>query len=288
MMLRTRKRYSLAFLSVIAVMIVTMMVSTFSVFAETKANATVDKQAERQLQTYVYGKMSQNEYEVSGGGTKSGTDLFEGSATDGYDLSEKEFKTLTGSAQTEVVGDIAENSNEAVGNKDAEGVTDETVQNWWKELQTKDGVGSKFLNEILKNTKPDFVTANLIYLPFSGLIGTIMGLFAVATMGLLGIVITADIMYIVIPPFRLFVSDGDGDGEKTPRSKVFSHAAIYAVQTAEEDTGKGGGKMALGIYLKKQGLSLFILGICLLYLVQGQIYVAVGWILDLVSGFLGF
>lgn len=286
----SRKR---SFVFVLLAMLLTfIMASSIMVFADSIADATADKQAKRNLTTYVYGQMSQNKYTVDGGGTLSGSDLFEGSPTDGYDLNEDEFQTLTSAAQQEVVADIAENSNAAVDSDQADGVSESTVQNWWKELQSKDGVGSKFLNEILKNTKPDFVTANAIYAPFSGLVGTIMGLIAVLLMAFLGIVIVSDIAYIALPPVRNLVADDDGDrsGHKIAKSKLFSHDAIYAVQCAENDTdgGSGGGKQALGIYLKRRIVMLIILGICLLYLVQGQIYTFVGWVLSLLNGFLGF
>lgn len=286
---QTKVRSAFAF-TIAFTMVLTVFFASISVFADNKAESTADKQAKRNLTTYVYGQMSQNEYAVDGGGTTAGSDLFSGSPTDGYDLNEDEFQTLTSKAQTEVVEDIAENSNDAIDSDKADGVSDSTVQNWWKELQTKKGVGSKFLNEILKNTKPDFVTANNIYKPFSGVVGTAMGVIAVLLMAFLGIVMVSDIAYIALPPVRLLVDDGDGNGDKVAKSKIFSHDALYAVQKAEEqsDGGSGGGKHAVGIYLKRRVVMLIILGICLLYLVQGQIYTFVGWILDTVSGFLGF
>lgn len=279
-----------SFVLTILAMICVLMIGTLSVFADTKAKATQDEQAKRNLTTYVYGQMSQNEYEVDGGGSLSGSELFEGSPTDGYDLQEDEFTSLTSSAQTEVVEDIADNSYDAIDSDKADGVTESTVQNWWKELQTKDGVGSKFMNEILKNTKPDFVTANAIYQPFSGLVGTALGLLAVVIMAFLGIVMVADISYIVLPPVRNLVADDDNERGKVVKSKVFSHDAIYAVQCAEDtsDGGSGGGKQALGIYLKRRIVALILLGICLMYLIQGQVYTAVGWVLDLLRGFLTF
>ena len=279
-----------SFVLTILAMICVLMIGTLSVFADTKAEATQDEQAKRNLTTYVYGQMSQNEYEVDGGGSLSGSELFEGSPTDGYDLQEDEFTSLTSSAQTEVVEDIADNSYDAIDSDKADGVTESTVQNWWKELQTKDGVGSKFMNEILKNTKPDFVTANAIYQPFSGLVATVLGLLAVLIMAFLGIVMVADISYIVLPPVRNLVADDDNERGKVVKSKVFSHDAIYAVQCAEDtsDGGSGGGKQALGIYLKRRIVALILLGICLMYLIQGQVYTAVGWVLDLLRGFLTF
>ena len=283
---KLRKSFVLTILAMICV----LMMGTFSVFADSAAEATQDEQAKRNLTTYVYGQMSQNEYEVDGGGSLSGSDLFDGSPTDGYDLQEDEFQSLSSSAQTQVVEDIAENSYDAIDSDKAEGVTESTVQSWWKELQTKDGVGSKFMNEILKNTKPDFVTANAIYQPFSGLVGTILGLLAILICAFLGIVMAADICYITLPPVRNFVAEDDNSRGKIAKSKMFSHDAIYAVQCAEDtsDGGSGGGRQALGIYLKRRIFALILLGICLLYLINGQLYTLVGWVLDLLRGFLGF
>lgn len=281
-----QKKKAFAFTMVLA-MLITMIMSSIALFA---SSATPDAQAHRDLTIYVQSQMSNKEYAVDGGGTIEGADLFDGSPTDGYDLNEDEFQTLTSAAQAEVVSDIAENSNAAIDETDT--VSESTVQNWWKELQSKDGVGSKFLNEILKNTKPDFVTANAIYEPFSGLVGTVLGVIAVLLMAFLGIVMVCDISYIALPPVRNLVADDDGDksGHKIAKSKIFSHDAIYAVQCAENNTdgGSGGGKQALGIYLKRRIVMLIILGICLMYLVQGQIYTFVGWLLNLLNGFLGF
>ena len=283
----TRKK-SLAFVVVFS-LIFTMMMSVFTVFADKKINASEAENAKRDLTNYVYSELSQNQYPVDGGGYLQGSELFDGSATEGYDLQESEFQTLTSAAQTELVGDIAQESKNAVEEKD--NVSDSTVQNWWKELQTKKGVGSKFMNEILKNTKPDFVTANAIYQPFSGPVSTVIGIIAVLLMAFLGVVMVSDIAYIALPPVRMLVADEDnGKGGKPGKSKIFSYDAIYAVKCAEEnsDGGSGGGKQALGIYFKRRIFMLILLGICLLYLVQGQLYTLVGYILDIVSGFLGF
>lgn len=271
------------------VMVVAVFVSNTVVFASSSSiQATKDEQAKRALTLEVSGNLRQEKYEVDGGGYLTGEELFEGDTTEGFTVNEDEFNKLTSAAQTRLVGDIAQESTNAIDTVD--GVSESTVQNWWKELQSLDGVGSKFMNEILKNTKPDFVTANAIYQPFSGVVGTIMGLLAVLLMAFLGIVIVCDICYIALPPVRNFVADGDGGNGKIAKSKMFSYDAIYAVQCAEQnsDGGSGSGKQALGIYLKRRVIMLIILGICLLYLVQGQLYTAVGWLLDLVSGFLGF
>ena len=279
-----RKVESKSFLALSLLLAFMISLFTFGV----TASAVSEEQAKQNLTTYVYGKMSQNEYTLNEGGSVTGSDLFEGKPTEGYDLNEKVFSSLSSKAQSQVVSDIATLCNEAVESDSARGVEQSTVQNWWKQLQTKQGVGSKFMGEILKNTKPDFVTANQIYSPFSGLVGTLMGIGAVLIMAFLGLVMVADVAYIALPPVRLFYSDKTKNGGS---SKLFSHDAIYAVQIAEEGGNSADGgekKQALGIYFKRRVVMLIILGICLLYLIQGQIYTLVGYILDLVSGFLGF
>lgn len=254
------------------------------------ALAVTEEQAMQNLTTYVYSKVSSTEYTLDGGGSIKGSELFEGKPTEGYDLVESQFTKLSSKAQSQLVSDIATYSNEAVESDKAKGVEQSTVETWWKQLQTKQGVGSKFMNEILKNTKPDFVTANRIYEPFSGLVGTVMGIGAVLIMAFLGLVMVADISYITLPPIRMFVNE-DGSGGKKKTSHIFSNDAIQAVRISE-DTGNsasgGESRQALGIYFKRRVWMLILLGICLLYLVQGQIYTLVGYVLDLVSGFLGF
>lgn len=240
--------------------------------------------AEQELKSGVYNKFSgqgdysKNTYELSGGGYVAGSDLFDETHTD---IDEDKFNQLTGDAQTAFVEDFATACNEINDGNDK--VTDETVDNWWKQLQKKKGMGSKFLSQVLADTKPDFVTAKKWYQPFSGPIGTLLAFGSIIALALLGLVMVMDILYITIPPLRFFVDDKGEDG-KVAISKLFSHAAISAVKQAEESSD-GKHKQALGIYFKSRVVELVILGICLLYLVQGEIYTVVGWILDLLSGF---
>lgn len=251
--------------------------------------AVSEETAMHNLTTYVYGKMSQTEYSLAAGGSLKGSELFSGSPTKGYDLDENKFTQLSSKAQSQVVSDIAKYSNEAAESDKAKGVEESTVQTWWKQLQTKNGVGSKFMNEILKNTKPDFVSANAIYQPFAGPVGIVLGLLSIVIVAFLGVVMATDIAYITLPPLRMFITEGEGQGQKFVKSNIISNDAIKAVQWAEEsDAQSASGKQALGFYFKRRVFSLVILGICLLYLVQGQLYTFVGYILDIVSGFLGF
>jgi hypothetical protein len=242
---------------------------------------------EDELKNDVYAAVAGNSYAKSGGGHMTGDELFKFNGNS-YDLDGDAVSKLTSDAQTQLVKDIKAASDSSVENNDE--VSTETVQTWFKELQTMDGMGSKLLSTILANTKPDFVAANKIYQPFSGVIGVILGLVSILLMAFLGVVMVLDISYIALPPVRMFIVEQSEKGDKSSlRSNIVSHDAIYAVHIAEDTDGKDGPKkQALGVYLKRRIPMLILLGVCLLYLVQGQIYVLVSAILDLVSGFLGF
>ena len=188
------------------------------------------------------------------------------------------------------------------------GANSETVGILYNYLEGKDGMGSVLMASVMENTKPDFSSANKIYAPFSGVIGTVLGLIAIIIMALLGVTMALDIAYITIPAVQLMLDGGEGGGsghtgmgmgqpgqgggKGKGLSGLVSQAARNAVQAAAGNGNQGqggeGNKMALGVYFKYRWLELVVLGICLLYLVSGNIYSFVAWVLDLVSGFLGF
>lgn len=277
-----------------AIALLAILAFAFVVFASAMpANAKGDSQAQQNLSTEVHTVISSKEYEMEGGGTLKGSQLLVKSENGMYDLEKSEYEKLNSKGRNALASDIVDATNDAVENGDKTGVTDETASNWMKHLQQNPGFGSKILQETLKNTGPDLVTANKIYQPFSGLISTLLGLGAIVIFAVLGIVIVADIAYITIPPFRMITGGDDGGGGGGMhggggKSKIVSTQAVNAVQAEENSGGDGKQKSALGTYFKTRTISLIILGLCLVYLIQGQLYVLIGWILDLLNGFLGF
>jgi hypothetical protein len=283
---------------------VSLILSGIIVKADDASAVTPDTRLTGYVYSYYDSETTQRTYTKSGGGAytykqlfmlQDGTEVPSTITPDTNDkyiiINDTRYNELTSSAQTSFLKDLdkaakAAPSDSTVGTGTSK-VTNETVTNWYNILQQQDGVGTKFMNVILQNTKPDFVTANKIYEPMSGLVGTVLGLGAVLIMAFLGIVMVADIAYITLPPVRLFVSDakegGKGEGAKVASSKIFSHDALYAVEEAENNKD-GSNRQALGIYFKRRIIMLIVLGVCLMYLVQGQIYSFVGSILDLLSG----
>ena len=266
---------------------------TLGGIASTNVGAITTEQAESNLTTGIYNKMAEEEYTLEGGGSVDGKQLFNkesnGSSGTTYDVNENQFQDLTKAEQQRFTTELVQHANDQVGEN---GITNSTVTGLLQKLQTKKGMGSKLLTEILKNTKPDFVRGNAIYQPFSGLVGTALGLGAFLILALLGIVMVSDLAYITLPPYRALMGGGEDAGGKREGAAKFlvSHEAVSSVVESEgsSEGSQGGYKYAVGIYLKRRVIALIFLGLALLYLVQGQIYTLVGYIMDLVQGFLGF
>ena len=301
-----RKTKKMLILIVSLVMILGSSMTVFAGGTSTTTSVTT-ADSEKALQTaFVQGysgaagtdSKASKSYAMDGGGYVSWNDLVDGtSANTGY-INETNFNTLTASAKREFLTDMIDISNDTVDSDylDEAGVSTDTQTSWLNNVQNCSGVGSQLMTTLLDNTKPDFVTANKLYEPFSGVVGTILGLGAILIMAALAITMILDLSYIGIPAFRM-ICDGDGDGQagggQASKPKFISYEAVSSVQMAEGGaggTGQNGGsnKAAIGMYFKKRVIMLIILGICLLYLIQGQIFILVGWILDLTSGFLGF
>lgn len=172
-------------------------------------------------------------------------------------------------------------------------VTDETVSDFLTAMQNCSGMGSTLLASILQNTKPDFVTANRWYKPFSGPVSSVIGLLCILIVALLGLSMALDIFYITIPFVQLALDDNDSDGNNNSRlSKLVSSSARSAVKTQVDGGGSGGqsgsnNKSALATYAKGRWKEMLLLGVCLLYLVSGNIYSLVSQFINLMSGFLG-
>lgn len=234
--------------------------------------------------------LADNQYELEEGGFLTYTQLVNSNGL----VEENSFDTLKRSDKEKLVRDMITAADNAVETRP--NVNEDTKSSWLQGLQSQPGMGTRLLATLLQNTQPDFVTANRIYEPFSGPVGVVLGLGAVLIMLGITITMTADVSWIAIPMFRNFTeveAEGAGSSGGSSGFKLISHEAISAVRESEgggggSSDGSTGWKYAIGIYLKRRVVMLVILGICLMYLIQGQIFVLVGMILDLFSGFVGF
>lgn len=268
--------------------------------------------------TYITGgkqfDLTENRYKVSGGGYKFYTELFATGTsgtkytTDGTNqlaafvngdalLNTTDVEKLTPGARQDFLGDMLMLAQSVVNDSEngyrvgSAAPTDDTMSDFMDLLQQQSGMGASLLATLMQNTNPDYSTANRIYEPFSGTVGTILGVVSIFIMALLGVTMALDIAYITIPAFQMALGgDESGQNGKKGLSGIISPEAKNAAKAAEGGGGQGGSgeyKAAVGIYFKYRWKGLVLLAICLLYLVQGEIYSLVGWFIDLFSGFLG-
>lgn len=170
------------------------------------------------------------------------------------------------------------------------GVTSETVNVLLEKVQNECGMGSEVLAAVLNDTQPDYTSASKIWKPFSGPISTAIGVLAIAMMALLGLTMALDCAYVVIPAFQMVLDGGEGGESQGNKGGglggLVSKAAKDAVKENNNSGGNSDSKSQIGTYFKKRWKELIVIGFCLLYLIQGQIWGLISWLINLVSGIL--
>ena len=241
--------------------------------------------------------VSKRRYKKKEGGTIVYTSLFNQGNTD-MPINQDALDSLTNGAKSSFLKDMLRVAYAKVEldkqNTTDNAVTESTLTDYLSIIQSQAGVAGTLLASILSNVKADFIGGNRVFAPFAGPIGTGLGLIAILIMALLGLTMALDLAYIVIPPFQMLLGDGTGNGNESGKgfhvSGFISQEARMAVKSAEGggQAGSGEYKAAVWTYFKYRWKGLVLLGICLLYLIQGQMYSFVAWFLDLFSGLLGF
>lgn len=175
-----------------------------------------DSAAREKLITSVTSQIADQQYRMEGGGYITGSQL----VTDKGEIIQENYDKLDSKGRDRLVTDIVEKSdrivaedNASTADPSATTVTTATQSNWLKELQNTPGFGSKLLTQALSNTKPDMVTAQQFWMPFSGPFSTFLGVLTILIFMGFALTIILDLCYIVIPMFRMFVGD-DKDGDK--------------------------------------------------------------------------
>lgn len=140
----------------------------------------------------------------------------------------------------------------------------------------QDTATSALVRELSNNTNADISTALSLYDRIAPIVSAILGVITVAIFVLLTIGMLMDIFYMTIPAIRLFLNTKDGE-----KPSIISNEAFMAIKEAESSTEVY--KSCLGVYFKMRVKMLVILGVCLAYLIRGQIFYLVGWFIDAVS-----
>ena len=142
---------------------------------------------------------------------------------------------------------------------------------------------SSLVRQLSDDVKVDVARGYNLIKPFSGVIGTILGVLCLAIFIMLGISIIIDIAFITLPFLQIALTDRI---EQKKKVSIVSNEAVKAVEAAHNSSGTEYIN-PMGYYLKHKVKQFIALGICLLYLVGGKIFDLMAQIIDLFQGWLG-
>lgn len=254
-------------------------------------NAT--QEADKALRTTVAKDLAGNTYQLSGGGTVNGSDIIKPEGT----INQAIYEQLTSSAQTQFANDLMAKTDSYTeptaqdytpSLAKSAGVNSETKQNWFKELRSNSGLGSKLLTSTLaRGVYADLDGGARWFAPFSGPLSTALGFLAILILAGTTISAVIDLAYITIPAFQVLsdaVANGGGNGSggggglRQASAKLVSTAARKAVE-AEEN-----GQNAVWVYFKKAAGKYLAVGFTLCFLAYNLLWSLVGTAMDLVTG----
>lgn len=253
-------------------------------------NAT--QEADKALRTTVAKDLAGNTYQLSGGGTVNGSDIIKPEGT----INQAIYEQLTSSAQSQFANDLmakTDSYTEPTAQDyspflaKSSGVSSETKQNWFKELRSNSGLGSKLLTSTLsRGVYADLDGGARWFAPFSGPLSTALGFLAILILAGTTISAVIDLAYITIPAFQVLsdaVTNGGGNGNgggglRQASAKLVSTAARKAVE-AEEN-----GQNAVWVYFKKAAGKYLAVGFTLCFLAYNLLWSLVGTAMDLVTG----
>lgn len=254
-------------------------------------NAT--QEADKALRTTVAKDLAGNTYQLSGGGTVNGSDIIKPEGT----INQAIYEQLTSSAQSQFANDLMAKTDSyteptaqdySPSLAKSAGVSSETKQNWFKELRSNSGLGSKLLTSTLsRGVYADLDGGARWFAPFSGPLSTALGFLAILILAGTTISAVIDLAYITIPAFQVLsdaVANGGGNGNggggglRQASAKLVSTAARKAVE-AEEN-----GQNAVWVYFKKAAGKYLAVGFTLCFLAYNLLWSLVGTVMDLVTG----
>lgn len=254
-------------------------------------NAT--QEADKALRTTVAKDLAGNTYQLSGGGTVNGSDIIKPEGT----INQAIYEQLTSSAQSQFANDLMAKTDSyteptaqdySPSLAKSAGVSSETKQNWFKELRSNSGLGSKLLTSTLsRGVYADLDGGARWFAPFSGPLSTALGFLAILILAGTTISAVIDLAYITIPAFQVLsdaVANGGGNGNggggglRQASAKLVSTAARKAVE-AEEN-----GQNAVWVYFKKAAGKYLAVGFTLCFLAYNLLWSLVGTAMDLVTG----
>lgn len=145
-------------------------------------------------------------------------------------------------------------------------------------IEKQDTTNSAAVRYLRSDVSADFASASMWFKPFSGVIGTILGVLSLLIFMFLAISIIIDIAYMVLPAFRLLLEKGVED-----KPTWVSKEAYSSVKECESSISSNSYKGYMSMYFRRRLVSVFIMAITLGYLISGEIYSIISYIIDAFS-----
>lgn len=145
-------------------------------------------------------------------------------------------------------------------------------------IANQDSTTSAAVKFLMSDASADFATAASWFKPFGSVFGVLLGLLSLFIFMFIGLSITIDIAYMVLPGVRVMI-----EGGMSGKPKWISREAFSAVKESEEGMQNNNYKGYMGIYFKRRVPSILAMSIALGYLISGEIYSIIVYIVDAFS-----
>lgn len=163
-------------------------------------------------------------------------------------------------------------------------VSPQTQQNIFEGMSNADkDLQAMMIPLIFDSTSADLYTAMKWVTPLLGVLRVVLGVGAIILVLLILASTLLDCIYIGIPMAR-----GGKDGNSNDKPFGVSYDAISVVKEVESSLdGNSKYKNGYLIYLRRRAITYFVLGLCLLYLIVGELGGLMAWLMSLGSGIVG-
>lgn len=199
-------------------------------------------------------------------------------STDGQDVTITMALTQYKELEQQEKQDCMQIALETISNSDISAINRTKIYNF---IADNDTSVSALVRQLSDDVSSDYSSAYSYFRPFTGVLGTILGVISILLFALIGITVVADLVYLTIP----IVTDtlnNNTNGEAKP--KFVSIEAWQAVRTAEQSNGATT-KTCLGIYLKLKLKTFIALFVLLLYMTSGKLFDLIASIMNYFQGF---
>lgn len=140
-------------------------------------------------------------------------------------------------------------------------------------IASQDTPVSNAMKYLQSDANADFLEAKKWIDPFTGVIGTFLGVLCVAIFLFTGVSMVVDLCYLALPGFQAILEGGDENRKPFGVSKE----AYYSLRDSEKNNEYSN---VVATYLKRRVGLLLLISVCVGYLISGKIYDIVSFFID--------